>query len=198
MLDGCKKVKNLLLLSFLVVKVIKTLWLRLGQSQGVRYLTGDQIKVVQAEFSALSLTVTPGITKEGSITILLTSCLTGLDQSVMQINAKIVSSHTADSNPVKQEVNSTVILPSLVFPGYSHSVTILSFCVIKLCYLGNHCGMAVNYHGKSFITFVHCGKHNYRGNLVCYRGNLPRYFNNRKCRYYIKLLQYFYNIGPRC
>ncbi len=30
---------------------------------------------------------------------------------------KIVSSHTADSKPVKQEVNSTVILPPLVFPG---------------------------------------------------------------------------------
>ncbi len=29
---------------------------------------------------------------------------------------KIVSCHTADSKPVKQEVNSTVILPPLVFP----------------------------------------------------------------------------------
>ncbi len=30
---------------------------------------------------------------------------------------KIVSSHTADSKPVKQEVNGTMILPPLVFPG---------------------------------------------------------------------------------
>ncbi len=30
---------------------------------------------------------------------------------------KIVSCHTADSKPVKQEVNGTVILPPLVFPG---------------------------------------------------------------------------------
>ncbi len=29
---------------------------------------------------------------------------------------KIVSLHTADSKPVKQEVNNTVILPPLVFP----------------------------------------------------------------------------------
>ncbi len=29
---------------------------------------------------------------------------------------KIVSSHTANSKPVKQEVNSTVILPPLIFP----------------------------------------------------------------------------------
>jgi hypothetical protein len=29
----------------------------------------------------------------------------------------MVSSHTADSKPVGQEVNSTVILPPLVFPG---------------------------------------------------------------------------------
>ncbi len=35
----------------------------------------------------------------------------------MQIKTKIVSSHTADSKPVKQEVNGTVILPPLVFPG---------------------------------------------------------------------------------
>ncbi len=47
----------------------------------------------------------------GSITVLLTSCLTGLDQSVLQIKTKIVSCHTADSKPDKQEVNSTVILP---------------------------------------------------------------------------------------
>ncbi len=30
---------------------------------------------------------------------------------------KVVSCHTADSKPVKQEVNSTVILPTLVFSG---------------------------------------------------------------------------------
>ncbi len=38
----------------------------------------------------------------------------------MQIETKIVSSHTADYKPVKQEVNGTVILPPLVFPGFSH------------------------------------------------------------------------------
>ncbi len=43
--------------------------------------------------------------------------MTGLDKSVLQIKAKIVSSHTADSKPVKQEVNGTVILPPLVFPA---------------------------------------------------------------------------------
>jgi hypothetical protein len=34
----------------------------------------------------------------------------------LQIQTKIVSCHTADSKPVKQEVNGTVILPPLVFP----------------------------------------------------------------------------------
>ncbi len=56
-----------------------------------------------------------GNTKEGSITVPLTSCLTGLDLSVLQIKTKIVRCHTADSKPVKQEVNCTVILPPLVF-----------------------------------------------------------------------------------
>jgi hypothetical protein len=32
-------------------------------------------------------------------------------------NKKIVSCQTADSKPVKQDVNRTVILPPLVFPG---------------------------------------------------------------------------------
>ncbi len=32
------------------------------------------------------------------------------------IKTKLVSSHTADSKPVKQEVNSTAMLPPLVFP----------------------------------------------------------------------------------
>jgi hypothetical protein len=59
-----------------------------------------------------------GNTKGGSITVWLTSCLTGLDQSVLQIKTKIVSCHTADSKPVKQEVNSTVILSPVVFPAY--------------------------------------------------------------------------------
>ncbi len=35
----------------------------------------------------------------------------------MPIKTKIVSCHTADSKPVKQEVNGTVILLPLVFPG---------------------------------------------------------------------------------
>jgi hypothetical protein len=35
----------------------------------------------------------------------------------LQIKTKIVSSHTADSKPVKLEVNGTVILPPLVFPA---------------------------------------------------------------------------------
>ncbi len=60
--------------------------------------------------------VLPGNTKGGRITVPLTSCLTGFDLSVLQ---KIVRCDTADSEPVKQEVNGTVILPPLVFPGFT-------------------------------------------------------------------------------
>ncbi len=59
-----------------------------------------------------------GNTKAGSITVPLTSCLTGLDLPVLQIKTKIVSSRTADTKLVKQEVTGTVILPRLVFPGF--------------------------------------------------------------------------------
>jgi hypothetical protein len=55
--------------------------------------------------------VMSGNTKGGSITVQLTSCLTGLDKPVWQIKTKIVSGHTAVSKRVKQEVNGTVILP---------------------------------------------------------------------------------------
>jgi hypothetical protein len=57
-------------------------------------------------------------TKGGSITVPLTSCLTGFDRSVLQIRTKIVSSHTTNFKPVKQKVNGTVILPPLVYPGH--------------------------------------------------------------------------------
>ncbi len=56
-----------------------------------------------------------GNTKGGSIIVPLTSCLTGLDEPVLKIKTEIVSCYTADSELVKQEVNSTVILPRLVF-----------------------------------------------------------------------------------
>jgi hypothetical protein len=43
----------------------------------------------------------------------------------MQITTKIVSCHTADTKPVKQEVTGTVILPPLVFPDV---------CIVMLCF----------------------------------------------------------------
>ena len=42
--------------------------------------------------------ISEGNIKGGSTTVPLTSCLTGLDQPVLQIKTKIVSSHTDDSN----------------------------------------------------------------------------------------------------
>ncbi len=67
---------------------------------------------------------TTGNTKGGSINVLFTSCLTGLDQSVLQIKTKIFSCHTSNSKPVKQEVKGTVILPPLVFPVHCYRNTI--------------------------------------------------------------------------
>jgi hypothetical protein len=64
--------------------------------------------------------IAAGNTKGGSITVPLTSCLTGFDQTVLKIKTKIVSCHTADSKPVNQEVNGTVILHPLVFPDCSY------------------------------------------------------------------------------
>ncbi len=65
-----------------------------------------------------AVNVLAGNTKGGSITVPLTSRLTSLDQSVFQVKTKIVSSQTADSKPVKQEVNGTVILPPFSIPWF--------------------------------------------------------------------------------
>jgi hypothetical protein len=70
----------------------------------------------------LSGNIWPGNTKGGSITVLLTSCLSGLDWSVLQIKTKIVSFHGADSKPVKQDVNGTVELPPLLLPDLANKM----------------------------------------------------------------------------
>ncbi len=58
-----------------------------------------------------------GNTKGGRITVLLTPCLTGLESAVWQLTIIVFICKTDYSKPVKQEVNGTVILPLLVFPG---------------------------------------------------------------------------------
>jgi hypothetical protein len=61
--------------------------------------------------------VTTGNTKGGSITVPLTSCLTGLESAALKLTIFVFVCKTDLSKPVKQEVNGTVILPPLVFPG---------------------------------------------------------------------------------
>jgi hypothetical protein len=71
---------------------------------------------------------------KGAITVQLTSCLSGLDLSVLQIKTKIVSCHTADSKPVKQELNGTLILPPLVFPGLTIIYPCTDMLVVVVLY----------------------------------------------------------------
>jgi hypothetical protein len=81
---------------------------------GCNCLTGRNTLAYSSGFSVMEKKA--GNTKGGSITEKLTSCLTGPDKSVSQMKTKIVNCHTADSKPVKQEVNGTMILPPpLVF-----------------------------------------------------------------------------------
>ena len=74
-----------------------------------------------------------GNTKGGNITVPLTSCLTGFDKSVLHIKTKIVSCHTADSKPVKQEVNGSVILLPLVLPSWIDGTTYFARTVSYMC-----------------------------------------------------------------
>jgi len=50
-----------------------------------------------------------GNTKEGRISVLLTSCLTGLESAVWLLTLFVFICKTDQSKPVKQEVNGTVI-----------------------------------------------------------------------------------------
>ena len=63
-----------------------------------------------------SFKVIPGNTKRGNIIALLTSCLTGLESALWQLTIFVFICKTGLS---KQEVNGTVILSPLVFPGWT-------------------------------------------------------------------------------
>ncbi len=80
---------------------------------------------------------------------------------------------------------------------YCHSMVIPSFSVINQNYLGNYCGMAVNYHGICVTNVI-------KQNLTKNGSNILRPLNPRKSRvkitvviYRCNLLQYFYNIRSR-
>jgi hypothetical protein len=60
----------------------------------------------------------------------------------LQIKTKIVSSHTADSKPVKQEVIGTVILPPLVFPASSQGILIPALAKVMPLTKAMHLAMA--------------------------------------------------------
>jgi hypothetical protein len=72
---------------------------------------------LQVNYKANSfIIIEPGNTKGGSIVVRLTSCLTGLESAVGQLTIFAFICKTDQCKPVKQEVNSKVILPPLVFP----------------------------------------------------------------------------------
>jgi hypothetical protein len=60
---------------------------------------------------------------------------------------KIVSCHTADSKPVKQEVNNTVILPPLVFPE-EHTQHFIIPCVFPLSSNDSKVGKTIDYYNE--------------------------------------------------
>ncbi len=71
----------------------------------------------------------------------------------MQIKTKIVSCHTADSKPVRQEVNGKVILPPLVFPArafvhkpgnYYLNKFILTFLLDNVVFTVDKIGVGLN------------------------------------------------------
>jgi hypothetical protein len=70
--------------------------------------------------------VSPGNTKGGSITVPLTSCLTGLESAVKQLTIFVLICKTDKSKPIKQEVYCTMKLPPVVFPGKSVCLNLTS------------------------------------------------------------------------
>ncbi len=86
--------------------------------------------------------VVPGNTKGGSITVPLTSCLTGFESAVWQLTILVFICKTDYSKPVIQEVNGTEILPPLVFPGSTHTtgwgkIPVWIYCIMAFLAIGN-------------------------------------------------------------
>jgi hypothetical protein len=76
--------------------------------------------VERARDTVFSAKVCLGNTKGGSITLPLTSCLTGLESAVRLLTIFVFICKTDQTKPVKQEVNSTVILPPFSIPWFVH------------------------------------------------------------------------------
>jgi hypothetical protein len=74
----------------------------------------------------IPLNMRPGNTKGASITVPLTSCLTGLESAIWLLTIFVFICKTEKSRPVKQEVNGTVILLPLVFPDVTNIFSKLS------------------------------------------------------------------------
>jgi hypothetical protein len=68
---------------------------------------------------------------------------------------QIVSCHTADSKPVKQEVNGTVILPPLVFPALTLQSRIFIVVLSRQPRSPNpSCGKVQNCEPKKFVNTI--------------------------------------------
>ncbi len=96
----------------------------LASKQYIRFAVGDgdfeKIGILFLKSHRSAKSPDQGILKGGSITVPLTSCLTGLESAVWQLTTFVFICKTDESKPVKQEVSRTVIRPPLVFPGQTH------------------------------------------------------------------------------
>jgi hypothetical protein len=72
-------------------------------------------------------------------------------------NTIIVSCHTAESKPVKQEVNVIVILPSLVFPG-SATVPLLLCSTQGILKVKYHCTVDLLFDWFGLVCFANKNK----------------------------------------
>jgi hypothetical protein len=116
--------------------------------------------IMIVKYDRKTFIVQAGNTKGESITAPLTSCLAGLEAVVWQLTFFVFIHKTDLSKPVKQEVNCTVILPPLVFPGTGHpwkaTAYSYTFDKIKKCLLGSNAKAfarrSLNYDPKRFIT----------------------------------------------
>jgi hypothetical protein len=86
----------------------------------------------------------------------------------LQIKTKIVSCHTADSKPVKQEVNGTLILSPLVFPAEVEMPSrVKRTCLFRL---------SLKYFNKKFNNIGHrCRRRHFNGHQIS--GHHPRFRN---------------------
>jgi hypothetical protein len=117
------------------------------------------------------------------------------------LKTKIVSCYTADSKPVQQEVNSTVILPPLVFPGLGLSYCVMEFwtssLMVSCWHVFNFSKAALHFPTSTLLSSIEHGDSDVRNDPFSDAGD-PRIISSRSRKSWWQCFKTFFFRHWRC